>query len=1244
MTINWVALHFIDKGGKGMGAPTLLVGIGGTGSGIVQRVYELATPEQRKNIAFVIFDTDVNELRIIEENTPQIRVVQTSSRMTVGEYLEADEYSRNTWFPVNRILNSKALTEGAGQVRAISRLALNTTIKQGRMTPLNEAIEGLYELNGSRTIQAPRVIIAGSLCGGTGSGLVLPISMYIRNFMSTKLQQGSAIIRGFFLLPEVFDGVIKTQSERNNLRSNAYAAIRELDAFMMKDDGSLPPQFDLHFYAPRAGSKQPEEYTGRPMDFCFLFDAQNINGQKLKSFAEYKEHAAHCIYGMAVAPTSKRNNSAEDNVIREIVFAGGRNRYAGAGTSILRYPTEDIKKYIALCWTRESISEEWLAIDKEFFDRSAKIAEARRQGGNGEKLDRGVHYIETVNNGVTDRKSFAKAIREATMQHNETGYAETGSNWQKYIKELGYYIKRGITQQKEYIAKVTQRVDQRAADVLQEASTESFQAWHDALLVYQNATLKNAESLASNLVYSLFKDNGDYTKTNDAFRMECWLHRDNDSTTFLHPNATRFFLYNLINDLKVEEANQRKKADGIVDYWENFDKQTFKSEDDESKKGEEATSVSPNDYYVEHHLDANNAIDQFIHRNDIAGAKENLRKSFNTYKTKIDSYWINYVQAEVFKAAIEYAESLSEAFHGFYSVLNKTIKKLDISIEKMKEKYEYKPGEALRYVCANKECLEGLQQEIINKNSGFDTPAELNRKLFNRMKTYAIADKKPDEESYFIETFNSSIVGYYENEVMNQYKSVVDMDVISAMEKEATYLHPKDFFNTEGQQLYASRLIQSMEMLAKPFIESPIGKEPRIIPSCAYNPDLSNPEIADFPGRKQFVARYLKDAGGEPDYSIDRNMILFYQAVYDLRANELSKFSPARKEETYSSPDGDYYKAYYELINQINPDTAKSKVITPHIDKWWHIIDKLPDLDEKSQEMQEKRINAAFFWGIIGQYLQWRPAAQGQRVYLLDANKFKKSENDEITQKMAFDTVSFDDQLIVSNGTPCDHIYEILDSFTIYPALVTAVLGQSKKNTDMDLYDKLPLRKSYLYSCMDSFVMEEFELGSADNPDRKKLNATIDIIRQELIADEVEDSTLLDQIVKDIELGEKIKDRRSIFEIPVIMKASVPAEKYFEKSVKTMLASMFDVIRDYMHRFCSEKEFYAEYKDLLITQFSRFLVNISRTADGFPIREIYQDTLFIFICGLVQSEFESLGYRDIGKIVGNLMNKLSRVE
>ena len=53
-----------------MNAPTLLVGLGGKGSQIVQKVFERATPKQRENISFVVFDTDVNELRMISENTP----------------------------------------------------------------------------------------------------------------------------------------------------------------------------------------------------------------------------------------------------------------------------------------------------------------------------------------------------------------------------------------------------------------------------------------------------------------------------------------------------------------------------------------------------------------------------------------------------------------------------------------------------------------------------------------------------------------------------------------------------------------------------------------------------------------------------------------------------------------------------------------------------------------------------------------------------------------------------------------------------------------------------------------------------------------------------------------------------------------------------------------------------------------------------------------------------------------------
>ena len=114
-----------------MNAPTLLIGLGGTGCKIIERVSKMVTGEQRSNIAFAVFDTDINDLRGIQERNPFIKTIQTSTKQTVGEYLNKDTHARDTWFPVNAILNGKTLTEGAGQVRSISRLALETVIRAG---------------------------------------------------------------------------------------------------------------------------------------------------------------------------------------------------------------------------------------------------------------------------------------------------------------------------------------------------------------------------------------------------------------------------------------------------------------------------------------------------------------------------------------------------------------------------------------------------------------------------------------------------------------------------------------------------------------------------------------------------------------------------------------------------------------------------------------------------------------------------------------------------------------------------------------------------------------------------------------------------------------------------------------------------------------------------------------------------------------------------------------------------------
>ena len=218
-------------------APTIIIGLGGIGSDICCRVSrQVKDKEQRKRIRFVCIDTDVNDLGHRKEEDSRIITIQTSAPYMVCNYLDTNTNAKDNWFPVHNILMGKTPTEGAGQVRAISRLAFEEAVREGRMTALDKAIEELYFLDGASAPQAVRVIIVSTLAGGTGSGIVLPVALYVRNFLQTRFRKSASVIRGFFLLPEIMFGN-KSPEECGSLCCNAYSSMRELDAFMRRGDG-----------------------------------------------------------------------------------------------------------------------------------------------------------------------------------------------------------------------------------------------------------------------------------------------------------------------------------------------------------------------------------------------------------------------------------------------------------------------------------------------------------------------------------------------------------------------------------------------------------------------------------------------------------------------------------------------------------------------------------------------------------------------------------------------------------------------------------------------------------------------------------------------------------------------------------------------------------------------------------------------------------------------------------------------
>ena len=1136
-----------------MNAPTLLIGLGGTGCKIVERVSKMVTEEQRANIAFAVFDTDINDLRGIQQRNPFIKIIQTSTKQTVGEYLNKDTHARDTWFPVNAILNGKTLTEGAGQVRSISRLALETVIRAGKIEPLHEAIQSLYKVEEDKADQALRVVIVSSLAGGTGSGLILPVAMYVRNYLATHFRQSANITRGFFVLPEVFYEVIVGQAERNNLKANAYATLRELDAFLMRGDATLPRKYknSVRMQFPRVAAEGYEEYDVRPYDFCFLFDAQNADGSKLNSFDQYLDHAANCIYAQSIGPMNKRSNSSEDNTIRKLAKERGRNRYAGAGASMLIYPFEDIRNLIALKWTRQCVSKLWLTYDNRYKEMCRENEKQREEGLSTKEQPLSTFYAKQVETDAQHDNAFAKAIVRASGRY-QNGVTRTSDRWKEYIAAVMAKIERDL---QDGSSELSSKYD-NARELINNLGNDwdEYANAYSAANEYRLLSMAYSEEVSQSIAYSMFKGSKAGSDLGQDYKLETYfLSSDNK---FMHPNAIRYLLIKILDLMKKQKEAVDKEKEDSKQYFDSFERNTF---DD------------PNTEDVEETVDdlADRKVSVFSKwTKHPTGDQEEMKRKFKAYMDAIENYQVQCTQSFVLGQGVSYIDALITSFESFYKSFESKVDALNRSIGDIYKKYSDTKGTTVRYVCASKKCLDKIYEKKPYTGSSIAIDSELAKEIYYKVLAYALKKDKPNNNRYFNDLFDNGIVGYFKGAVMRDYGSELDVDIITAIENEADYegeYEEEDYAYSLIEQ-YVRKTITDIRKLSCPFIESPMGEAREPINACTFNISLK-PERGDESPRAQLIRKELMNYGGEPDEDIDKNMIMFYQSFYGLRANDLSKFAPPEKSLTYNRSSGEYYKAYYELVRGIHPETHRSKEISPHIDRWWHIITKMPDLDEGNQQKQEYNIYAAFFWALLRKYIYLSDEGAEQRVYKLRSPLLKMS----------------DDSLIVSNGTDCDKLYEVLDAIAIYPELVEKILADVNEMTKDDLNEAGGLEDGILFSALKTFKIVEPGVGEDNVP-----------------------STC-------------------IFDIPMLMKKSSTPDTYFEENIVEMLRVMIEEIKRYLGYFCTQKELPEKFGKVITEQFERHMQTVELESKIHPT--IYSESLFIKTCDIIAAELSEMGLK-----------------
>ena len=1094
-------------------APTLFIGVGGTGSKIVKLVAEMCHPEERENVNFVCLDTNVNDLSNVAGSHAHIYYVQTSSTQTVGDYLNYDHDALRNWFPKNAVIYDKTVSEGAGQVRAISRLALNASIKVGKIQPLYDAVDNLFRKDGKEMKQAMRVVIVSTASGGTGSGIMTPLAMFVRDYVQNKYPNTSLIVRSMVLLPETLDSVITSATERESQRRNAYATIKEINAFMMKGSGFFDVVEDLKRYRNLSidfavpGTNETKKLGLLPFDFCFLLDGQNAEDSTMINVGQYIKQAATALYQQNIGPMQKDAFSMEDNIIKEMSAPGkyGRNRFGGIGAGILRYPYKDIVKYVSYDWAKDAIGGEgqaakWTKYDNEF---EIKVREARKKGlPSSEWPTRGEVYVTSLN---TSSDNFSKDLRTKYLNNINRKISAYFSNLSKAM--------HNSLSTNGAISGARNAANALANEIEYSDSANRGLATSNLGLLrgYESAVRINARKVAIAAAEGIFYNDTKTILEKRDYTLEMLIKNIQDEIA--HPNAVRYLLYMVKGEMDKRIKNITSQINDVVlpalqSYSADADdvgtfNVDFNGKDKKEHNLDELCAVEKGEGKDPSLLERWGGYEKIY---------EILNSCFPNYYQSITDYGNCVAELEAYKIGAEYISEMSKAFEKFFSGFRGKVTGLLRKQDDLVDALRFQKGDSVRNICTDKELLAELSRSTMSagaESSMLDS--ELNGKIFDAVKANVAFEREVRfsdvvEDDRRIDIFDEILLGYFEESVARNCSNL-DLNVVEAiaMEKrlmarikarseqdgdEKVYdkVSPVDIEN------HVHKVLAMGRRLAAPGIQRLRSEESRELVLCAYNRSLD--DMRNY----RMDTLIPKGTSASSVDTVSRYEMHFFNALYNLTADKLDKFASPCASETTVKNAGLYHNAYVNYSRDIGPDSTKGSIISTHIDKRWDSLAVMPELDLNFQERQISRIHQALVYALIYNAISRR--------------KLSNSEGNRYVYKYENSDERYVD-LTVSNGTLCDEFYEILDALYVSSSIVM----------DVDLVRQ---KRSF-----------------------RDLNRSCDY-----------DETIFAKAVKNFRINGQHESATSLFEIPLVYFNSLPNSKRYTSELTSLVDAVIKTMAD----------------------------------------------------------------------------------
>lgn len=354
----------INEAPKGRYYPTLIVGLGGTGLGILRQLKSRLLESDVNKVRLLGIDADSSENEKYVPDLPQlnqselaildaslaIRYLERAAAGTPTDKFITD-FLPNNYQNIHGLhadVKSRIDTQkGAGQMRRAGKLLFVSNVSDGakldgRIGEIRKELTGLVTTvsqirNDLLIDHGVRIYVTGSIAGGTGAGCFLDCLALLRNHFSDAAHKITAAL----LLPgPLFDKMLsKPKEEMMQTRGNAVGSLTELQAFMTGDMAQ-------HLFV-FGGGKQFSLGINTLVNDVYLVDHTTYTGREAKDHMDLCRSVGNFLYaqvgtGVGAVMAAGRIN-AQPTIDQKaqkppLVFSS-------FGVSVIEYPLHDLLTY-----------------------------------------------------------------------------------------------------------------------------------------------------------------------------------------------------------------------------------------------------------------------------------------------------------------------------------------------------------------------------------------------------------------------------------------------------------------------------------------------------------------------------------------------------------------------------------------------------------------------------------------------------------------------------------------------------------------------------------------------------------------------------------------------------------------------------------------------------------------------------------------------------------------------------------